>query len=293
MKKNNVINNKSIPFFLLAAIHSLLLLLLLKRHKQRNVWFLFLTNTGFAYLFEYIILNLFRGYKYKPSIFKNRHVDAVFGAIFSQALYVPISATFLTLCKMKWYWKVIISIFYYVIEKFFIWLRVYKVNWWKPVYTFVLLNVYFYISDRFYLAFSKNRKWALAITHYLSIEVIYVSFLYASAIRRKVRFGRGNYHSWKEHFIIVPLYSLFISFIAMRNSGKPGLIKRISLIVYQLLIDFTLAHWGFLKLNTKYLLGALPVHIVMTFLSRFIYIKVYRKQGDGSAVSNVTNDFSK
>ncbi|WP_160723897.1 hypothetical protein [Bacillus sp. USDA818B3_A] len=276
-KKIKPFNKNTAPFLALAFIHLGLFLLLLKRKRQKDIWILLLSNIGFAYLFEYPTLNLFNGYKYKPSIMKKRVFDSILGAIFSQAFYVPIAATFLTLLNKNWKWKINFSIFYYFIEKLFLRLHIYKVNWWKPIYTLVLLNVYFYISDGFYKALSTQKKWAMAIAHYFSIEVVWVTLMYISAMKRYIRFGRGSFHTWTEHFKIIPLYSLILSFIAAFTSSKTGLFYRSLPTLSQIIIDIILVKMNILKVNTKPFLVTCFRYLVMTFISRFFYKTIYKK----------------
>ena len=278
VKKKNILNKNSLPFLILTLVHFTMLLILLKRKKLSNVWLLLLSNMGFAYLFEYIILNLFQSYRYKPSIFKKRDFDNILGAILSQGIYVPISATFLTLFKMNWGWKISFSFFYYLIEKLFIQLKIYKVYWWKPIYTLTLLNVYFSISDAFNKALTHNRKWAMQIAHYLSIEVIGVSLMYVSAVIRQIRFGYGKLHTWREHFMLAPLYSFGLSYIGMKNSIKPGILIRLLMLFYTIAIDISLSRLGILKINYRQILGSIPYHIFMIVITRLLYLKIFQKE---------------
>lgn len=279
MRRNNkILNRNSTPFFILAIIHIYMLLVMLERRKIKDTFTLLLSNMGIAYLFEYVILNLLKGYKYKPKIMKNHFMDAILGAILSQGLYVPTAATYLTLFKKNWKWKISFSLFYYCIEKLFIRLKVYKVYWWKPIYTLALLNIYFYISDGFHKALSKQKKWALSTAYYLSIEVIGVTLLYVLAVLRQIRFGFGHIHSWREHFIIAPLYSFILSYIAFKTSSNPRNINRLFMLILNLTVDFILVRTGILKLNFNEKLATIPKHLFMIVVSRFIYIKMYEKE---------------
>ncbi|TDK56330.1 hypothetical protein E2K98_26695 [Bacillus salipaludis] len=276
-KKKKLFNKNSTPFLILAIIHVVMFLILLKRKNHKDVWILLLSNIGFAYLFEYPTLNLFHGYRYKPSIMKKRVFDTILGGIFSQAFYVPITATFLTLLNKNWKWKINFSIFYYSIEKLFIRLNIYKVNWWKPIYTLVLLNVYFYISDGFYKALSTKKRWAMNIAHYLAIEVVWITLMYISAMKRLIRFGRGYFHTWTEHFKIIPLYSLILSLIATITSSKAGLFYRILLPLIHIILDLILVKMDILKVNIKQFFVTCSRYFLMTFISRFFYKTIHKK----------------
>ncbi|MBT2692256.1 hypothetical protein J7E32_04530 [Bacillus sp. ISL-55] len=277
MRKNKLFKKNSLPFLLLAAVHILLFVIFAKRSRQKNIWTLLLSNIGMAYLFEYPVLNLFKGYAYKPYILKKRAHDQILGAIFSQALYVPITATLLTLYKKNRYWKLGSTLIYYGIERCFLHLKIYKAYWWKPYYTVFLMNVYFYISDWFHKALNAKKEWALIIAQYLSTQVIEVTLLYISAVNRKVRFGRGIHHSWREHFILAPLYSLIRSLLLVKNSAKPGLFPRLMMFTGSIGTDILLERTGLLKLRLNKLWN-LAFHAIMVFISRFLYLKIRLKK---------------
>ncbi|GAE36012.1 hypothetical protein [Halalkalibacter akibai] len=273
MKKS--INTNSIPYLFLTIIHIGLFSFLLKRKNNTHAWILFLSNVGFAFLFEYPTLNLFHGYRYKPSIMKKRFFDVILGAILSQAVYVPISATFLTLFKKNWKWKMCLSIMYVGIEKLFIHLKIYKVFWWKPIFTPFLIFIYFHISDLFFKALSNQNKWALKTAHFLSVEVLFIMLLYLVAAKRQIRFGIGMYHTSTEHFKIVPLYSLILSSLATFTSSKSGAIYRFLMIFCHIFIDVFLVKKGLLKVNFKRRLNYICWYLTMIFISKFLYKTIY------------------
>ena len=277
MRKKRLVKKNSIPFLLLAVVHVLLFFIFAKRSRQNNIWGLLLSNIGMAYLFEYPVLNLFKGYSYKPYILKKRAHDQILGAIFSQALYVPITATLLTLYKKNRYWKLGSTLIYYGIERCFLHLKIYKAHWWKPYYTVFFMNIYFYVSDWFYKALNAKKEWALVIAQYLSTEVIGVTLLYISAVNRKVRFGRGFHHSWREHYIIVPIYSLIRSIFLVRNSSKSGLLPKLTIFSGSIGTDMLLERIGLVKLRSGKLWNII-FHAVMVIISRFLFLTIRQKK---------------
>ncbi|WP_226642705.1 hypothetical protein [Mesobacillus subterraneus] len=277
MRRNKPIKKNSIPFLLLAVAHVLLFIIFAKRSRQKNIWILLLSNIGMAYLFEYPVLNLFKGYTYKPLILKKRVHDQILGAIFSQALYVPITATLLTVYSKNRYWKLGSTLIYYGIEHFFIHLKIYKAYWWKPSYTLFFMNIYFYISDWFYKELNAKKEWALVIAQYLATEVIGVTLLYISAVNRKVRFGRGIHHSWREHFIIAPLYSMIRSIFLVKSSSRPGLMPRFTMFLGSFFTDMLLERIGLVKFRLNKV-WSIAFHAVMIIISRFLYLKIRLKK---------------
>src|SRR3954451_17888917 len=101
--------------------------------------------------------------------------------------------------------------------------------------------------------------------------------MYITTLRRKVKFGRGAFYSWRKHFIIVPLYSLVLSAIAVSTSSKPRLHNRLLFIFYGLVIDLVLISKRSLKINSRYFLKNVLFHILMAFLSRSLYNLIYKR----------------
>jgi hypothetical protein len=271
------VNKNSIPFLVLGVIHICVFLLLSKRKKQKGIWILLLSNIGFAYLFEYPTLNLFHGYQYKPKIMKRRIFDSILGAIFSQALYVPITATLLTIFNKNLKWKVGFGLLYFGIEVLFLQLKIYKLSWWRPIFTPILLNGYFFISDGFYKAFSAQKRWALALAHYLAVEVVWVTFMFFSAAKGYIQFGRGSIHTWAEHFKITPLYSLILSLIATFTASKSNLLHWIILPLSHISMDTLLIRTGLLKVKVKRIFVIITRYFLMAIFSKFFYKVIYKK----------------
>lgn len=77
MLKKNILNQNSIPFFILMNIHLGMIVYLMISKKGKIPWFVLLSNIGFAYVFEYIVLNILQAYKYKPAIFRKSAIDNI------------------------------------------------------------------------------------------------------------------------------------------------------------------------------------------------------------------------
>ncbi|WHZ01252.1 hypothetical protein QNH48_19915 [Neobacillus sp. YX16] len=218
MKKSK--RNK-IPFIILFLIQTTLLgVSFYKSRNKKHLFTLLMSNIGFAYLLEFFVLNLFKAYKYKPKVIKNDFFDNIFGAILSQAIFVPFTALFLTASKLGWVWKLLGGIYFTLVELLFLRLKVYKHYWWKTVYTLILIPIYFNISDWWNLLLSKKNPVIRFISLFLMIMVTEANLLFLFASTRKIRFGFGKYHSWTEHFIIVPLYAISLALFSTMSFLK-------------------------------------------------------------------------
>lgn len=210
-----ILKRNTFPFQILFLIHSLLLAYSFYKSKERKKLFtLLMSNIGFAYLFEYFVLNLFKAYTYKPKVIKNSYHDNIFGAILSQAIFVPFTAVFLTSQKIGWWGKVIGGGYFTLVEFIFLRLGVYKHNWWKTVYTFMLIPIYFKLSDLWKHFLDNNKVIVRFISMFLMNLVTEANLLFLFAGFRKLRFGLGKLYSWHEHFILVPFYAISVSLFA-------------------------------------------------------------------------------
>ncbi len=275
MKRRNPINKNSIPFLLLALIHLLLLFPLMKRKRGKETWILLLSNMGFAYFFEYFVLNILGAYTYKPRIFKKRAIDNMFGTFFSQGLFIPLAATFISVFQKDWKWKVLVSFFYYFIEKLFLRLKVYKENWWRPIFTFIFINGYFFLSDGFLTRLKTRKSWVLKVACFFSVEVFHIILMFQLAVRKKIRFGLGRFHPLKEHFLISPLYSLGLTFISV-FAAKSGKVLWLLRLLIPTAIDIVLIKIKILKIKRKDYRELFLVHSLIEALSRYFHFLIHK-----------------
>lgn len=263
------------PFLILLIIHSALLLYSFYKNRNKKLFILLLTNIGFAYLFEYFILNLFQAYKYKPKIIKTNYLDNILGAMMSQAIFIPFTAIFITSFQLDWKWKLFFASYFVSIERLFVMLKVYKTNWWKTIFTALLIPLYFYISDGWYKLLDSRNKFAQFVSLYLSISVTGINILYGLVLLRHFRFGIGFMHTWKEHFKIAPLYSLLLSLISAILVRRKGWVPKVAIGFIAFLVDITLHRVNLLKTNFKTILENLVIHTGMVLVSLGLKKMIY------------------
>lgn len=240
------------PFIILFFIQlSLLLVTFIRKKEKKTLFVLLLNNVGFAYLFEYIILNLLHSYKYKPKILKRRYLDNILGAVLSQAIYIPFTSIFISSFQLGWKMKAFFVVFFHIIERLFIKLRVYKTYWWSPIYTTFLLPIYFTLSDKWMKHLQKGTPFVLVLSLFMAIMGTSVNTLYIAAATNNFRFGRGSYHSWKEHFIISPLYSIVISIFTTWSIKKGGLLGQVRAFLFAIGLDWCIYRSRMVKVRFK------------------------------------------
>lgn len=256
------------PFLILFMIHSVFLLFAFYKNRDRKTLFIsLLSNISFAYLFEYFVLNLFQGYRYKPRILKKNYPDNILGAILSQAIFVPFTAIFITAFQLGWKIKIAFGIYFGLIENLFIRLKIYKHYWWKTMYTVILIPCYFYISDQWYKYIKNGTPIVLFISLFNCIMVTGVNILFIMANLRKFRFGLGEYYSWKEHFRIAPLYSIILSLFTTVVIKEKGWISRIKVFIFAKVLDLFIKKNKLVKDNFHNHIENISIHIFIIYLS--------------------------
>lgn len=218
MKK---LKRNTVPFLILFIIHTCLLgFSFYKNKNKKQIFTLLMSNIGFAYLLEFFVLNLSNAYSYRPKVMKKKILDNILGAILSQAIFVPFTAVFLTAGKIGWRGKFLAGFYFSLVEISFLRLGVYKHHWWKTSYTFILMPIYFKISDLWNNFLGNINPLVRFVSLFLTIMVTEANLLFIFASRRKLRFGFGRYHSWREHFIIVPLFAIALSLFSTWSFWK-------------------------------------------------------------------------
>lgn len=257
MKKNRI------PYLVLIIVHLALFVVTLIKKKDKKPLLLYFASIGMAYVFEYVVLNIFRGYRYYPKILKRKRLDSVFGAIVSQALTVPVSAIFITCFQLGWGWKIIFALLYTGIEQLFIHLKVFKNRWWKTMYTLVCLPFYFWIVSKWSVYLDqKPRKWIGYLTLFFTFWVNYLNtnFMLVAIFKRFI-FKKGwSLHKYYVNFIIAPIYGFIQSIIGLIVTLKGKKIIGLGLLH---LVDQLFYRFKLIKMKKWSVYGFLPIHIVM------------------------------
>ncbi|MCL7748375.1 hypothetical protein [Halalkalibacter alkaliphilus] len=267
-----MINKKRnrLAFGLLFFIHSTLLLVTFIMKKDRkNLFIALLSNISFAYFFEYFVLNVFQAYKYKPKFLKNRNLDNIFGALLSQAIFIPFTSLYLTAFEVKWRTKLFVNLYFVSVEFLFLRMKIYKLNWWNPIFTGLAIPVHFYLSDIWYKHIKKGTPIVLSVSLFNMILVTSVNILFLLVVLRKLRFGIGKVYTWYEHFLIGPLYSIVYAIVATKTVKVGDWISKCKLLAFSISFHLILKRLQVLK-STKenhYLL--MWTHLLMVLLSSF------------------------
>lgn len=256
------------PFIVLLVIHSALIFYTFCKQKERkSLLILLFSNIGLAYLFEYIVFTFSKAYCYRPYFFKKEYIDNTLGAILSQAIYVPFTAAFIT--AFQWGWKVkwLFSFYFTIVETLFLRLGIYKHHWWKTIYTTFLLPVFFTISDWWYKQIMKGNPVVLTTSLCNMVLVTCTNVMYIMALLRKIRFGRGMWHSWKEHFLISPLYTITLTGFTVWSIREGSFWSKVRAVLFGVLMDWILKALRIVRTNFYFPHMNIVLHSCIVFLA--------------------------
>ncbi|NMD69291.1 hypothetical protein HHO41_03250 [Bacillus sp. DNRA2] len=277
------------PYIILGVIQFVLLVLSFYKSTDRKKHLvLFFNYVGIAYIFEYFVVPLFNGYVYKPKFFKDKMVDSIFGAVWSQAFYVPVAALFITVFGLSWKIKLLFSTYFILIERLFIYLGVYKNNWWKTVYTFVFTFISFLINDIWDKQLEKRNKFFLFLSHFNIIQMTGNNLAYVLALMKKIRYGLPPILSWKEHFKLSPFWVYIVSTFTAWWMKDAGILPKLKSLLVMMMTDLVFIKSKLLKVKQfRYLLVMYFIIIQSASFSRKLVYDRIRK--DDKSLTPKTN----
>lgn len=124
---------------------------IIKARRRKFVFAFYMTLVGLVLFFKTIILIVFKAYNYYPMIIHTSPFDDVLaGNLFSQ-FSVAATALLVAAFNLEYYWIIILSGLYGLIEELFLALGIYSHNWYQTWMTVVLLNIYFGWAKKNYL----------------------------------------------------------------------------------------------------------------------------------------------
>jgi hypothetical protein len=271
-------NSNRLFYLGLIFLHSVLLLYVLcKKNNKREIFLTFLSLMGLTYLFEYPIYIL-KGYKYKTKILKNKEQDNSFGSVLSQGLFVPSAAIFISTFKFGWSIKLLLTVYFVLIERCFLKLNIYKNNWWRTTYTSIFIFTYFFISDAWYNGIRNGNKLILKLTLSNVFHVTYMNLLFLLSVFKKFKYQPVAFTTqpWYFHYSFVKIYIVIETLITTYFLEQKKKWKRILPIIITLISDSFFKKINILKLKGSYWVYLFPARIVPHLIA-FLFKKWIKK----------------
>lgn len=274
IKKKN--HNNRFYYIGLIIVHTLLLFYVFyKRKNRRTVFLTFLSIVGLAFHFEYP-LYILKAYKYKTNIFKNKEQNNSFGSVLSQALFVPSAAIFISTFKFGWKIKLLFTMYFTLIERSFLKLKIYKNNWWCTTYTSIMIFTYFFISDAWYRGIMNRNKVILKMTFHNAFHVTYMNLLFFLSVLKRFRYQPRVFtiQPWYYHYAFVKVYLVVETVFTTYLLEQKKKWLRILPIFITIISDYFLKKINFLKVRGSYWAYLFPVrmasHLLAFLLQKWI-----------------------
>ena len=148
------INSHSVWYLGLATISLILLAFVYFKTKNYRSLLLYLGMVGVGYMIEFFIYVLLDSYEYDPDIIaRDAYYDYNMGAISSNMLTLPVTATLIAVYRLSWIWIAIFTVLIVGIEWLFLKLGIYHHHWWRTAYTGIGLLVYYRFAKFWFTKF--------------------------------------------------------------------------------------------------------------------------------------------
>ncbi|MDQ0920485.1 hypothetical protein [Paenibacillus sp. V4I5] len=164
------LNFNSLWYLGLSTLSLILLFYVYFKTKNYRSLLLFLGMVGIGYSIEYIIYVLLGSYEYDPNIIsRDAYYDNNMGALASNLLTLPATATLIAVFRLNWIVIAIITGLIVGIEWLFLKLGIYRHYWWRFEYTAFGLLVYYGFAKAWFTRLMRPLK---GISHSLTLYFI-------------------------------------------------------------------------------------------------------------------------
>lgn len=269
------------PFIILVLVSSIVFFYVLYKKRDVKLLYLFGFMIGLAYALEYVIFVLLDSYHYDPGITSSRFIDGMFGSIASQAFAFPVAA--ITVVAYEWKFKqyIWVAVFFMGVEELFLALHIYEHEWWKTIYTGILMTIGFAIAKIWYYWMKTRYSTFLhvATLYFLMIAINCSIMFVASTILHLYYYKVGLFsdpnrdHINMNTIYVVVMTWMYVWIIVKRKSY----LWKIAVIILMFIIDTVLLHTGILHSSRPFLrLTFLIMNVLDLWLIAFLNGKLLR-----------------
>ncbi|MDR3587158.1 MAG: hypothetical protein P4L59_17865 [Desulfosporosinus sp.] len=217
---------------------------IIKAKRRKYVFAFYMTLVGAVLFFETMILIVFKAYNYYPMIIPTSPFDDVLaGNLFSQ-FSVAATALLVAVFNLEYYWILILSGIYGLIEELFLALGIYSHNWYRTWMTILGLIIFFWWAKKSY---SKSLEGIKPIKYYL---YIILGLFPLDVITLLWGFILSGYQNYSRDFMPDPVRSPYVV-----------------CLLYYLLVAITTVSIYFLKLKWRWKTMAIMTIYVINYLA--------------------------
>ncbi|NYV68619.1 hypothetical protein HYI36_25470 [Bacillus sp. Gen3] len=288
-------NFNSFWYFLLLIYSVIIFMFTILKKRNIQTLLLIFAIIGFGYFIETIIFNFLGSYDYYPHIIKSpSFYDNNLGAFFSNALALPVTATFIVTLHLHWVWMILFSLFFVGVEWLFLKLHIYSHNWWTLVHTGGGIFVYFAIAKLLYQQILRRKN---VFFHYLILYFIVGSISGSAHILPIIFFSNRVYHpGWfadpgRDSMALAAVFYLCASFYYCLLTVLAWKIERAKYVLTGILmyiVNLILISAGFLQ---SLVWWDIPYYVVLSLVLLKISIVVEKRLAGTNDPANQENYF--
>lgn len=247
-------------WYLLLGVATLIQVIYTLYHSENRLrtFAFYLSIVGLPLYFETFIMIFLNAYEYSPQIIQNPKLDpfndVLAGNLFSQ-FGVPSSALLLTVRRKRFYWYVVVSFIYSMVEVLFVYLDIYRHYWWRTWMTFVALLLFFAISKWMYSHLVRGVS-----SSYFKIYILLGMFPICTIL-----------FIWG----VLDLFG-YMQFTTTLFSNHPR-ISRYGLYVIFTLVSYSLVIWGYFRKHWIWKIVSLPLVGILIYFGNRGHLLVFRE----------------
>lgn len=246
----------SIYYIILAIASSLVLTFTLWKKRDRKLVTLYFFAAGVTYVLEYFVLVLFNGYAYYPKILNQEYFDNIMGAVVSDAFIIPMLSVFIAAFKLNFIKRSIIALIITFIEIIFVNLNIFEHFWWRSLYTFLGMNIFFYFTMKWLTKLQKpiklNTRFITLFFSNIVIQALSV-FVLVCFLNKYLYFINWFSNPYRSHVAFTTLYIIFITLIFITMIVfKLSWFWKVVGVIFTSVIDIVLVHMNILQIYDKW-----------------------------------------
>lgn len=279
-------------YILLTVLSTAIFIYTLQKARNKKVIVLYTFLSGLTYLFEYVVLVIFKSYVYHPNVLRNAYFDNLLGAIVSDAFSVPMAGTLIGALNLSWKWILFIIGIFLFIENWFLYLNIYTHFWWNLFYTALgLIGCFFVAKKWYYLLQRKLSMFVRLFTLYCTSILVQSSTAFILvAIFNLYHYQIGWFENGtRDHVAFAVAYILFLSLLlTLLAAFHFKWVLKIIIISLTIPLD-----WFLLKLDILHLSYGWPLWcflpLRMGILILLVLFNHFFLKTDGKIMDSVAN----
>ncbi|MFC0215091.1 hypothetical protein ACFFK0_22090 [Paenibacillus chartarius] len=240
-----------VPYLVLCLIHIPMLITVAVRKRQYSVIVVSLGFSGIVYVVEYVILVLLGSYSYYPGLLPDRFQDSVLGAVVSNLIAIPVTATVIAVNQLSNKWIMGAVLLFACTEWLFVKLGVYELHWWRIPYTSICLVVFFSFGRLWYKGLMRRNRWCRFVTLHMQTWSMVATIMFLFNISGIRLFHLGLVEEvHRDDIMLASIFGFAVSLlIAAAILFTKHILWKLGALLLIVALNAIMAHFGYLDIK--------------------------------------------